>query len=89
LKQFVIVTAIIDLKITIKYYAIFFAWRGRGYLVPLGMVANRSISSSYWFCFRFKDATVQIYVVEFITALLCFYPFGFTAKSGTPNNRAN
>lgn len=58
----------------------FFVWKGKGYLVILGMIATVLLAGIIGSAIGFKDATVQMYILEFIIALALFVPLWFYGK---------
>ena len=55
----------------------FFVWKGRGYLVLLAMIATILLAAVIGSALGFKDATTQMYVLEFIIAIVLFLPIWF------------
>src|SRR6266481_3060931 len=57
-----------------------FIWQGKGYLVLLAIIADFILTALIGPALGFQDATIQIYVVEFVLALLLFLPIWFYGK---------
>src|SRR3989344_2543796 len=51
-----------------------FIWTGKGYLVLLAMVADILLTALIGSALGFQDATVQIYILEFLFAVILFSP---------------
>lgn len=57
-----------------------FIWQGKGYLVLLAIIADFLLTALIGSALGLQDATVQIYTVEFIIAVLLFIPIWFYGK---------
>jgi hypothetical protein len=62
-------------------------WRGRGYLVPLAIIANLALTALIASALGFRDATIQTYALEFFLAVVLFIPLWVYGKKWNSERR--
>jgi hypothetical protein len=55
-------------------------WQGRGYFVPLAIIADLALTGLIASALGFRDATIQTYALEFFLAVVLFMPLWVYGK---------
>jgi hypothetical protein len=65
----------------------FFIWKGKGGFVFLAIILDFVLTAIFSLLLGFKDATVQIMILEFILAILLFIPIWICGKKWNSEKR--